>query len=187
MGVRLERTLVSLGVDCIQTLDSSNIDPDSLELEKSPPIIIGSGPGTTTYAGFTKVLLDTVFRMNEFGNEVPVLGIGLGALCLAEVLGATITRPRTVIHGEQVKVFHEREMILKKMPQPFMAGCYYSFIINRESLPNEVEIVGWDLEGEIMAFAHTKLPLYGVTFEPGSYLTESPENLFEMFIELCEK
>lgn len=139
-------------------------------------IIISPGPGRPENAGISVQII------KELGPEIPLLGVCLGHQAIGFAFGATILRAPLPVHGKTSMVDHNGEGLYKGLSNPFEATRYHSLIIDRESLPEELEITSWtgDL---IMGVKHREYPIEGVQFHPESILTKEGKSLLANFLD----
>lgn len=156
------------------------------EIEKMRPaaIIISPGPCTPNEAGISMAVVE------NFGAQIPILGVCLGHQSIAQALGGRIVHAREVMHGKTSNIHHTGSDIFSALDHPFTATRYHSLVVERESLPVGLEITAWtetdDGEiDEIMGLTHATLPLYSVQFHPESILTEGGHNLLRNFFTLA--
>ncbi|MCK5676481.1 MAG: aminodeoxychorismate/anthranilate synthase component II, partial [Verrucomicrobia bacterium] len=113
-----------------------------------------------------------------------VFGVCLGHQCIGEVYGGKVVRADRLMHGKTSPMIHEGRSVFKELPSPFDATRYHSLIVERETLPDCLEITAWTDEGEIMGFQHKEHPVHGVQFHPESILTLEGKNLLQNFLDL---
>lgn len=150
------------------------------EIEALNPshLVISPGPGKPAEAGIS---LDVIRR---FGGKIPLLGVCLGHQSLAEVFGGTIVRAPMLMHGKTSPIHHEGEGVFEGLPRPFEATRYHSLIVERDSLPDCLEVTAWTEDGLIMGLRHKTLPrLQGVQFHPESIMTEGGHDLLRNFLK----
>ncbi|MGQ9629141.1 MAG: anthranilate synthase component II [bacterium] len=141
-------------------------------------IIISPGPGAPTNAGISNALIE------RFAGKIPILGVCLGNQCIGYVWGAKIVRARRLMHGKTSMIHHCGRGIFRGIPSPFEAVRYHSLIIERESVPPELEIVAETVEGEVMGVKHREFDVWGVQFHPESILTEFGMDIVKNFCGL---
>jgi len=131
-------------------------------------ILISPGPGIPEEAGIS---LDLV---REYGATKSILGVCLGHQAIAEAYGGSIKNLSTVYHGVvgQMSQVVAEEYLFEGIPVDFDAGRYHSWVVEHETLPEELEITVENDEGFIMAIRHKKYDVRGVQFHPESVLTE---------------
>jgi anthranilate synthase/aminodeoxychorismate synthase-like glutamine amidotransferase len=141
-------------------------------------VIVSPGPRTPLEAGISTALIA------ELGPRVPILGVCLGHQCLAAALGGRVSRAERPRHGKTSPVLHSGRGIFAGLPSPFLATRYHSLIVDREGLPESLEVAAVTPEDEIMALRHRRWPLWGVQFHPESVLTEHGHALLRNFLAL---
>ena len=125
--------------------------------------------------------------ISAFAGRVPILGICLGHQSIGQVYGGKIVRARQVMHGKTSHVHHNGEGVFANLSNPFEATRYHSLVIEKESLPDCLEITAWtetesgELD-EIMGLRHRELPVEGVQFHPESILTAHGHDLLRNFL-----
>ncbi|WP_300505822.1 aminodeoxychorismate/anthranilate synthase component II [uncultured Duncaniella sp.] len=129
-------------------------------------IIISPGPGIPSETGILPQLLE------RYGSEKPILGVCLGHQAIGERFGAKLRNLSTVYHGVQSTVhLTADDYIFAGIPSEFEVGRYHSWVVDRDSLPSELEVTAVSPDGEIMAMRHRNLDVRGVQFHPESVLT----------------
>ena len=141
-------------------------------------IIISPGPCTPDEAG---VSLDLV---REFGPSTPLLGVCLGHQCVGQAYGGNIVAAPVLMHGKTSAVHHHESGIYDGLPTPFEAARYHSLIVDRETLPNILEVDAETDDGLIMGFRHREHPVHGVQFHPESILTVAGKDLLAGFLNV---
>jgi len=140
-------------------------------------ILISPGPGRPEEAG---VSLDLIANL---GSRVPILGVCLGHQSIAQHFGASIVRADRLMHGRTSPIEHSGAGVFASLPSPFTATRYHSLIVDRQTVPDELEITAWTDEGEIMGLRHRELPIEGVQFHPESFLTDHGHTLIRNWLE----
>lgn len=129
-------------------------------------IIISPGPGIPSEAGILPQLLE------RYASEKPILGVCLGHQAIGERFGAKLRNLSTVYHGVQSEArLTADDYIFAGIPSAFEVGRYHSWVVDRDSLPSELEVTAVSPDGEIMAMRHRNLDVRGVQFHPESVLT----------------
>ena len=141
-------------------------------------ILVSPGPCTPREAAIS---CDVI---REFGSRLPLLGVCLGHQCIGEVYGGKIVRADRLMHGKTSPILHEGAGIFRDLPNPFEATRYHSLIVERESLPPELEVTAETKEREIMGIRHKEHPVQGVQFHPESILTEAGRKLLANFLRM---
>ena len=143
---------------------------------KPDKLIVSPGPCTPKEAGIS---CDAI---KHFAPLIPTFGVCLGHQCIAHTFGGNVIRADRIMHGKTSPIRHNSKDIFKGMPNPFRATRYHSLIVERSTLPKELEITAETEEGEIMGFRHKEYPLYGVQFHPESILTEEGKRMIRNFL-----
>jgi anthranilate synthase component 2 len=144
---------------------------------KPEAVVLSPGPGHPRDAGCFTELLDLL------PDATPVLGVCLGHQALGLECGGTVDRA-TPVHGKASLVFHEGRGILDGVPVPFEGGRYHSLVVERDDLPDVLELTAWTEDGIVMATQHRQLPRFGVQFHPESILTPEGPRIVENFLAL---
>jgi anthranilate synthase/aminodeoxychorismate synthase-like glutamine amidotransferase len=139
-------------------------------------IVISPGPGTPSDAGIS------VEVIKDVGPEIPTLGVCLGHQAVAAAFGGKIISAQKIMHGKTSSIEHNGRTIFRQIASPFVAVRYHSLAVEKESLPDCLEITAWAEDGEIMGLRHRSYPIEGVQFHPESILTEAGANLLHNFI-----
>lgn len=148
-------------------------------LEGGPEaVILSPGPGTPEEAG---CFLELIAGLPA---SLPLLGVCLGHQALAAAWGGRVARAPEPVHGKVSQIRHRGAGVLAGLPQPFEAGRYHSLVVEREGLPQELEVTACTDEGLIMGLRHRSRPWHGVQFHPESVLTPSGGQLMANFLAL---
>ncbi|HSB36307.1 MAG TPA: aminodeoxychorismate/anthranilate synthase component II [Thermoanaerobaculia bacterium] len=142
---------------------------------KPDRIVISPGPGRPEDAG---VSCDLILR----DEAVPLLGVCLGHQALGLVFGGRVVRAPVLMHGKTSEIAHGGQGVFRGLPNPFTATRYHSLVVERSSVPPELEITA-ETDGLVMGLAHRTRPLAGVQFHPESILTAEGEKLLGNFVE----
>ncbi len=145
---------------------------------KPEKVLVSPGPCTPKEAG---VSCDII---REFGPRIPLFGVCLGHQSIGDVYGGKVVRADRLMHGKTSPMIHNGQSVFKGLPSPFDATRYHSLIIERETLPDCLEITAWTAEGEIMGVKHREHPVHGVQFHPESILTVEGKKLLQNFLDL---
>jgi len=141
-------------------------------------IILSPGPGRPENAGICVELI------KNLGQKVPMLGICLGHQAIGYAYGAKIVKADRIMHGKTSLIFHNGRGIFENIKNPIKGMRYHSLVIDRNTLPEELEITAQTEEGVIMGVRHRKYPLYGLQFHPESILTEQGKEILRNFLEV---
>ena len=143
-------------------------------------ILISPGPGVPRDSG----------KLMEFLAQIvgkrPLFGVCLGMQALGELYGGELKNLSRVYHGVATEVnVLDRSRLFQEMPEAVSVGRYHSWVVERESIPEELIVTAEDEDGEAMAFRHAHLPVYAVQFHPESVLTPQGAQLLENFIQIA--
>ena len=144
---------------------------------KPDRIVISPGPGTPDKAG---IIVDVI---REFGGKIPLLGVCLGHQAIGHAFGGRVIRAPEIMHGKTSRIHHDAKTIFGGLPQDFVATRYHSLIVERKSLPKELEISA-EADGLIMGLRHIQMRIEGVQFHPESVLTEVGMQMLRNFLSL---
>ena len=144
-----------------------DLDPDT--------ILISPGPGTPDDSGISMELIE------EFKEKIPIFGVCLGLQCIGEFFGGNVIRAPAVMHGKTSLIKHDGKGVFKSLPNPFEAIRYHSLIVDRGTLPDDLEVTAETDDGLIMGLRHKIFPVEGVQFHPESILTNVGYSLLENF------
>jgi len=157
---------------------NDKITLDQIAEMKPERIVISPGPGTPQDAG---IIIEVIRR---FAGKVPILGVCLGHQAIGHALGGRVIRAPQLMHGKTSRIHHDGKTIFRKLPQDFVATRYHSLIVERKSLPKELEISAQTSDNIIMGLRNRKLRLEGVQFHPESVLTDVGMQLLQNFLSL---
>jgi len=173
----LVQYLQQLGAEC------TVVRNDAISVEEASAydgVLISPGPGTPERAGIS-------VEMIKFCAEksIPLFGVCLGHQAIGVAFGATVSRAPELLHGKTSLVFHKQQGVLDDLPSPFTATRYHSLCVEKESVPEVLEITSATDSGVIMSMQHKTLPIQGVQFHPESVLTEHGHLMLANWLELC--
>ena len=174
----LVQYLGELGAEMeIRRNDEVSIEEIETEL-KPEKILISPGPGTPDDAGISLEILKT------YADRIPILGVCLGHQAIGQAFGGKVVRAPVPVHGKPVEIRHDGRTIFKNLENSFQAGRYHSLIVERETLPDCLEISAESPDGLIMAMRHKTYPVEGVQFHPESILTSAGKKLLQNFLNI---
>lgn len=151
-------------------------------LEEAKGVILSPGPMIPkNYPGLFPCIEACLSR------NIPLLGVCLGHQGIGEYFGARLTRLPEVIHGRKKQIqLTLTDQLFSGLPEHIEVALYHSWVLEKESFPQDLEITGISPEEEIMAIRHRKRPIFGIQFHPESFLTPSGSQLMANFISLCQ-
>jgi len=155
------------------------IDLAGIEEMAPDGILISPGPGTPDHSGISMAILD------ELAGTVPMFGGCLGMQCIGQVFGGDVIRAPQVMHGKTSLIRHHDTGVFTKLPNPLEATRYHSLIVDRDTLPDQLEITAETDDGIIMGLRHRTLDVEGVQFHPESVLTTAGHDLLKTFLARC--
>ena len=156
------------------TLDQARaLDPER--------ILVSPGPCTPNESGLSNDII------REFGQRIPVFGVCLGHQCIGHTFGAKVVVNYRMMHGKTSLIQHNGQDLFEGMPNPFAATRYHSLVVQRDTIPDTLEVTAETDEGEVMGLRHKTLPIWGVQFHPESILTESGRIIMKNFLKLKKK
>ncbi|MFZ5483052.1 MAG: aminodeoxychorismate/anthranilate synthase component II [Pseudomonadota bacterium] len=165
-----------LGED-VKVIRNDEIDIAGVAALNPARIVISPGPCTPTEAGISVPLIQAM------AGKIPLLGVCLGHQSIGQAFGGRIIHAKQLMHGKTSPIHHADIGVFRGLPNPFTATRYHSLVIERETLPECLEITAWTEDGEIMGVRHKTLAVEGVQFHPESVLTEHGHALLRNFLE----
>lgn len=172
----LVQRLGELGAE-MTVVRNDKITTEEIKEMKPDALIISPGPCTPKEAGIS------VEAIRELHMGLPILGVCLGHQAIGEAFGGRVVRAPKVVHGKTSKIHHNGQSILQGIESPLVAARYHSLIIERESLPDCLEVTAWTEDELIMGVRHKECPTIGVQFHPESIATESGKQILKNFLE----
>ncbi|MDZ4695156.1 MAG: aminodeoxychorismate/anthranilate synthase component II [Deltaproteobacteria bacterium] len=172
----LVQYLAELGAD-VRVIRNDELTVDQIAALNPSHIVVSPGPCTPNEAG---VSLEVVRRLS---GRVPLLGVCLGHQSIGQAFGGKVIRASRVVHGKTSMIRHTGMGVFASLPNPFEATRYHSLVVERKSLPPELEITAETDDGEIMGLRHRTLAVEGVQFHPESFLTLSGKDLLANFLK----
>ena len=154
--------------DEITVDEAADLGPDAL--------LVSPGPGTPDDAGRSMGMIE------RFAGQIPVLGVCLGHQCIGQLYGGTVARAPELMHGKTSVIGHRGAGVFAGLPDPLEATRYHSLIVDRDSVPAELEITAETREGLVMGLRHRELDVEGVQFHPESILTVGGHDLLANFL-----
>ena len=171
----LVQYLGELGAE-LEVARNDEVSPEEVIAKRPDGIVISPGPCTPNEAGISMDLI------RKAGKDIPLLGVCLGHQSIGQVFGGKVIRADKIMHGKTSEVYHEGRGLFADLENPFTATRYHSLIVERESLPDCLEITAWTEDGTIMGLDHKEYPIHGVQFHPESILTDVGKPLLARFL-----
>ncbi len=169
-----------LGAD-VRVYRNDEISIGEIESLHPEQLVISPGPCTPDEAGIS------VPAIRHFAGKLPILGVCLGHQSIGQAFGGRIVHARQVMHGKTSPIFHADSGVFSGLANPFQATRYHSLVIERETLPDCLEVTAWtERDGEvdeIMGVRHRTLDIQGVQFHPESILTEHGHQMLKNFLD----
>jgi anthranilate synthase component 2 len=120
------------------------------------------------------------------GAGVPLLGVCLGHQTIGEAFGGRVQRHTEIVHGKMGEIIHQGKGMFKGLPSPLMATRYHSLVVDRPSLPAELEVTAELSDGTIMGLRHRSLPIEGVQFHPESIRSQHGHAMLKNFLDMAK-
>lgn len=155
---------------------NDDITLEEIEALNPQYLVIGPGPCSPKEAGIS------VAAMRYFAGRLPIMGVCLGHQTIGEAFGGRIVRAKTLMHGKVSPVSHSGKGMFKGLPNPVTCTRYHSLVIDRDNLPDCLEITAWTDDGEIMGVRHKEYAVEGVQFHPEALLTEHGHDMLNNFL-----
>ena len=162
----------------VKTFRNDEITVEQIAALQPDRLMISPGPCTPNEAGIS---LDVI---NHFKGKLPIIGVCLGHQSIGQAFGGNIVRAQQIMHGKTSLVEHTGQGVFHGIANPFTVTRYHSLVIERDSLPADLEITAWSEDGEIMGVRNQALKLEGVQFHPESILTEHGHALLKNFLQM---
>jgi len=173
----LVQYLAQLGAECtvvrndeLKVTDADNYDG----------VLISPGPGTPERAGISVEMVHHCAI-----KKIPLFGVCLGHQAIGVAFGSVVSQAPELLHGKTSMVSHKGQGVFKDLPSPFNATRYHSLAVERNTIPNFIEVTGETDSGVVMAIRHKELPIEGVQFHPESVLTEHGHAMLANWLEQC--
>ena len=159
--------------------------PDEISLEdiedlRPDALVISPGPGRPEDAKLSNAAIERF--AGPPGATFPILGVCLGHQCIGQVYGGEVVRAPAVVHGKTSRIHHRGQGVLAGLAEPFEATRYHSLLVDRDSVPDVLEITAETDDGLVMGLRHRTLAVEGVQFHPESILTADGRKILQNFL-----
>ena len=160
----------------VKTFRNDEISVAEIEALNPDRIMISPGPCTPDQAGIS------LAAIVHFAGKIPLFGVCLGHQSIGQAFGGKVIHAKSIMHGKTSEIEHTNVGVFRDLPNPFTVTRYHSLVVERDSLPDCLEITAWTADGEIMGLRHKELAVEGVQFHPESILTEHGHALLKNFL-----
>ncbi len=165
----------------VKVIRNDELSVEEIEALAPEKIVVSPGPCTPNEAGVSMAIIE------HFKGKLPILGICLGHQSIGQVFGGDIVRARAVMHGKTSPMYHANKGVFKGLSNPFEATRYHSLVVDKNSLPDCLEVTAWTQTDdgevdEIMGLRHKTLDVEGVQFHPESILSDHGHDLLRNFL-----
>ena len=172
---------IDAGLD-IRVVRNDRITPDEALAMSPERLIVSPGPCTPNEAGMS---IETI---KYFAGKKPILGVCLGHQSIGQAFGGKIIHAKQIMHGKTSQIHHKDVGVFKGLSNPFEATRYHSLVIEKETVPDCLEVTAWTADDnndmdEIMGVRHKEFAVEGVQFHPESILTEQGHDMLKNFLE----
>lgn len=174
----LVQYLGELGADPV-VFRHDQITLDQIDDLAPAGILISPGPGDPDTAGISLDILVSLI------DAPPIFGVCLGMQCIGQAFGGTVARAPSVMHGKTSSIRHHDIGVFRGLPNPLQATRYHSLIVERDNLPETLEITAETDDGLLMGIRHRTRDIEGVQFHPESVLTDAGHDLLRNFLARC--
>lgn len=162
----------------VKTFRNDEISLAEIEALNPDRLMISPGPCTPNEAGISLQAIE------HFAGKLPILGVCLGHQSIGQAFGGKVVHAKQIMHGKTSSMQHSNQGVFAGLPNPYTITRYHSLVVERDSLPDCLEVTAWTDDGEIMGLRHTELPIEGVQFHPESILTEHGHDLLANFLKV---
>lgn len=173
----LVQYLGELGAE-VQVFRNDAISLDEMRRLKPERLLISPGPGVPDGAGVT------LEAIRSFAGKIPILGVCLGHQAIGQAFGGAVVRAPYLMHGKTSEICHDSATIFQGLPYRFKATRYHSLIVEKDGLPEELEVSATTPDGVMMGLRHRRFPVEGVQFHPESVMTQHGKTLLKNFLKL---
>ncbi len=164
----------------LKVIRNNDLIIDEIRYLSPQGIVISPGPGTPDDAGISCKVIENI------GGDIPILGVCLGHQSIGQVFGAQIIRSEYPVHGKSSPIIHNGKDIFAGLSSGFKAARYHSLIIDRNTIPDCLDVTAETKDGIVMAISHKTYPIYGVQFHPESILTLEGTKILKNWLEIIK-
>ncbi|MEM1351253.1 MAG: aminodeoxychorismate/anthranilate synthase component II [Pseudomonadota bacterium] len=168
--------LGSLGADVVVRRNDA-LDVQEAMGMRPAGILLSPGPCDPDQAGICLALTEAAAE-----TKTPLMGVCLGHQTIGQAFGGKVVQARDIVHGKLGQIHHANAGVFASLPTPFAATRYHSLIVERETLPDVLDITAWLDDGTIMGVQHRELPIHGVQFHPESIRSEHGHAILQNFL-----
>ncbi|MGM1050468.1 anthranilate synthase component 2 [Paenibacillus uliginis N3/975] len=161
----------------VKVFRNDEIDIAGIETLAPDHILISPGPCTPNEAGISLEVIE------RFKGSIPIFGVCLGHQAIGQAFGGQVVRAERLMHGKTSPIHHLGTSVFEGLPIPFTATRYHSLLVEKETLPDCLEITAWTEEGEIMGLRHKEYSVEGVQFHPESIITDHGHQMLRNFLK----
>ena len=172
--------LGELGADVLVKRNDALDVQDAMALRPTA-IVLSPGPCDPTQAGICLAL-----TLAAAEACIPLLGVCLGHQTIGQAFGGHVVRCHEIVHGKMGTMHHEGQGVFRGLPSPFLATRYHSLVVDRATLPADLEVTAWLQDGTIMGLRHRTKPIEGVQFHPESIASEHGHQLLKNFLDMAQ-
>jgi anthranilate synthase component 2 len=166
-----------LGVE-VEVWRNDSISIAEIAARRPSHLVVSPGPCTPDDAGIS------IEAIQSFAGQIPIFGVCLGHQSIVQAFGGRIVRAKNLMHGKTSLMHHDESGLFHSMSNPFVATRYHSLLAERDSFPSCLKVTAWTDQAEIMAVAHSDLPVWGVQFHPESILTIDGKQILRNFLNM---
>jgi anthranilate synthase component 2 len=170
--------LGGLGADVVVHRNDA-LSPDEVIAARPDAIVLSPGPGTPDDAG---ICLDLIAKASD---RIPILGVCLGHQAIGQAFGGEVVRAPSPVHGKTCDIRHEGGTVFRGINGSFKATRYHSLVVNRETMPDALQVTAETGDKLVMGLSHKSLPIHGVQFHPESIASEHGHLILKNFLDLA--
>lgn len=162
----------------VSTFRNDEINIEQIAALNPDRIMLSPGPCTPNEAGISLAVIE------HFAGKLPLMGVCLGHQAIGQAFGGKVVHAQQIMHGKTSSIEHTNDGVFSNIENPFTVTRYHSLVVQRDTLPDCLEITAWTDDGEIMGLQHKQLAVHGVQFHPESILTEHGHAVLDNFLKM---